>query len=59
MPSYAEGHSIVMLEALSMGLPLIARDVEEFREAFGENLLYFNNIEELDEKKFDKNKLEV
>ena len=59
MPSYAEGHSIVMLEALSMGLPLIARDVEEFREAFGENLLYFNNIKELVEKKFDKNNLEL
>ncbi|MEA3457712.1 MAG: glycosyltransferase family 4 protein [Candidatus Thermoplasmatota archaeon] len=59
MPSYAEGHSIVMLEALSMGLPLIARDVEEFREAFDGNLLYFKNIEELDEKKFDKETLEV
>ena len=59
MPSYAEGHSIVMLEALSMGLPLIARDVEEFREAFDGNLIYFQNIEELDEKKFDKNNLEL
>ena len=59
MPSYAEGHSIVMLEALSMGLPLIARDIEEFREAFGENLLYFHNINELNEKKFDKNNLEL
>jgi glycosyltransferase involved in cell wall biosynthesis len=47
MPSYAEGHSIVMLEALSMGLPLIARDVEEFREAFNDNLLYFSDINEI------------
>jgi len=42
MPSYAEGHSIVMLEALSMGLPIVARDIEEFREAFNNNLIYFN-----------------
>lgn len=47
MPSYAEGHSIVMLEALSMGLPMIARDNEEFREAFGENLLYFTEVEKI------------
>ena len=59
MPSYAEGHSIVMLEALSMGLPLIARDVEEFREAFGDNLLYFQNLTELNEEKFDKKSLET
>jgi len=54
MPSYAEGHSIVMLEALSMGLPLIARDVEEFREAFNDSLLYFSNIKELNENRLDQ-----
>lgn len=58
MPSYAEGHSIVMLEALSMNLPLIARDNEEFREAFSNNLIYFKNIDEIDEKKFSKDVLD-
>jgi glycosyltransferase involved in cell wall biosynthesis len=59
MPSYAEGHSIVMLEALSMRLPLIARDIEEFREAFNDNLLYFKNIEELDTCKFERKSLDI
>jgi len=54
MPSYAEGHSIVMLESLSMGLPMIARDNEEFREAFGDNLIYFKNVNQIDESFFDK-----
>lgn len=58
MPSYAEGHSIVMLEALAMKLPLIARDLEEFREAFADNLIYFNDSKEIDEHLFDINMLE-
>jgi len=53
MPSYAEGHSIVMLEALAMKLPVIARDLEEFREAFDDNLIYFKDIEDISEKMFD------
>ena len=59
MPSYAEGHSIVMLEALSMGLPMIARDVEEYREAFDDNLLYFSSLEKLSDSSFDKKTLET
>ena len=58
MPSYAEGHSIVMLEALSMGLPMIARDIEEFHEAFNENLLYFKSIDDIRDSFFDKKTLE-
>lgn len=54
MPSYAEGHSIVMLEALSMELPIIARDLEEFREAFNDNLIYFSNIEDINNTMFEK-----
>jgi glycosyltransferase involved in cell wall biosynthesis len=57
MPSYAEGHSIVMLEALSMKLPMIARDTEEYREAFNGMLSYFSNIDDLKNKTFsDENK---
>ena len=59
MPSYAEGHSIVMLEALSMGLPMIARDVEEFREAFQDNLLYFKKLDDITKKTFDKKTLDI
>jgi len=57
MPSYAEGHSIVMLESLSMKLPMIARDIEEFREAFGDNLIYFNDAKTIDKKTFNKDLL--
>jgi glycosyltransferase involved in cell wall biosynthesis len=46
MPSYAETFGLVNLEALSCGLPVVARDIPEFREIFGENLLYFGNIDE-------------
>jgi glycosyltransferase involved in cell wall biosynthesis len=58
MPSYAEGHSIVMLEALSMGLPMIARDLEEFREAFSDNLIYFTDIKDINKSMFSKTYLE-
>jgi 1,2-diacylglycerol-3-alpha-glucose alpha-1,2-galactosyltransferase len=57
MPSYAEGHSIVMLEALSMKLPMIARDLEEFREAFDDMLLYFSNVQDIKKEMFSKKTL--
>ncbi|HUU75987.1 MAG TPA: glycosyltransferase family 4 protein [Methanoregulaceae archaeon] len=43
MPSYAETFGLVILEALSCGLPIIARDIPEFREIFGDNILYFSD----------------
>ena len=43
MPSYAETFGLVILEALSCGLPVIARDIPEFREIFGDNILYFGD----------------
>lgn len=55
MPSYAEGHSIVMLEALAMRLPIIARDLEEFREAFNDTIIYFREIGELKDYLLDEN----
>lgn len=56
MPSFAEGHSIVMLEALSMNLPMIARDTEEFKEAFNGTLQYFNSVEDINEDMFSVSK---
>lgn len=41
MPSYAETFGLVILEALSSGLPVIARDIPEFHDIFGDNILYF------------------
>ncbi|HDR72680.1 MAG TPA: glycosyltransferase [Methanoculleus sp.] len=46
MPSYAETFGLVNLEALSCGLPVVAREIPEFREIFGENLAYFGNVDE-------------
>jgi glycosyltransferase involved in cell wall biosynthesis len=44
MPSYAETFGLVILEALSCRLPVIARDIPEFRDIFGSSILYFSNI---------------
>jgi 1,2-diacylglycerol-3-alpha-glucose alpha-1,2-galactosyltransferase len=46
MPSYAETFGLVILEALSCGLPVIARDIPEFHDIFGDNILYFRSRED-------------
>ncbi len=46
MPSHAETFGLVMLEALSCGLPVVARGIPEFREIFGDAVHFFNNREE-------------
>ena len=43
MPSYAETFGLVILEALACGLPVVARDIPEFHDIFGDNVLYFAN----------------
>ncbi len=45
MPSYAETFGLVILEALSCGLPVIARDIPEFHDIFGDRILYFGSRE--------------
>jgi 1,2-diacylglycerol-3-alpha-glucose alpha-1,2-galactosyltransferase len=46
MPSYAEGMSIVILEALASGLPCVVRKIPEFEEVFGPEGLYFSTTDE-------------
>jgi glycosyltransferase involved in cell wall biosynthesis len=46
MPSYAEGMSIVILEALASGLPCVVRKIPEFVEVFGPEGLYFSTTDE-------------
>ena len=43
MPSYAETFGLVILEALSCGLPVIARDIPEFHDIFDERILFFGD----------------
>lgn len=40
MPSLYEGHPLVMLEAMSQGVPVLAHDIAVMREAGGEAALY-------------------
>ncbi len=42
MPSYAETFGLVILEALACDLPVVARDIPEFREIFDEVVHFFN-----------------
>lgn len=46
MPSFAETFGLVILEAMSCGLPVVARGIPEFREIFGNSVHFFNNREE-------------
>jgi len=46
MPSFAETFGLVILEALSCGLPVIARDIPEFHDIYGKNILYFSDRED-------------
>jgi len=58
MPSYAETFGLVILEALSCGLPVIARDIPEFREIYGESILYFSDKSEVPALTEDEKALE-
>lgn len=46
MPSYAETFGLVILEALSCGLPVVARDIPEFREIFHEGVHFFRDADD-------------
>ena len=57
MPSYSEILVLVILEALSCGLPVVARGIPEFTGIFGGAAQFFNNVEEAGELIADDGKL--
>lgn len=46
MPTYAETFGLAVLEAQSCGLPVIARDIPEFREIYADSVRYFSTTGE-------------
>ncbi len=57
LPSYAEIMPMVLLEALATGVPVVARDIPEFREVFGDASLLFSDIYEAEGFMRDENAL--
>ena len=46
MPSYAETFGLVVLEALACNLPVVARNIPEFREIFDDGVHFFGTLDE-------------
>ncbi|EQA4698783.1 glycosyltransferase family 4 protein [Vibrio cholerae] len=44
--SYAEGFGLPLIEASSKGIPIIARDIDIFREVANEHAFYFSNTKD-------------
>jgi len=57
MPSYSEMFVLVILEALSCGLPVVARRIPEFKEIFGDVVQLFNDIDKAGEQITDEESL--
>ncbi|HWQ68253.1 MAG TPA: glycosyltransferase family 4 protein [Methanospirillum sp.] len=46
MPTFAETFGLAVLEAQGCGLPVLARNIPEFHEVYGESIRYFSTVEE-------------
>ena len=50
VPSLYEGFGLPIVESCTINTPVIANDIPVFRELFGDNLEYFNDVEDLKSK---------
>ncbi|PWR72740.1 glycosyltransferase family 4 protein [Methanospirillum lacunae] len=46
MPTFAETFGLAVLEAQACGLPVLARNIPEFHEVYGDTVRYFSTIED-------------
>ncbi len=46
MPTHAETFGLAVLEAQACGLPVIARNIPEFHEIYGDSIRYFSTVED-------------
>jgi glycosyltransferase involved in cell wall biosynthesis len=49
----------VILEALACGVPVVARDIPEFHDIFGDHILYFSDREEAEQLIRDEQSLKT
>ncbi|MBN1167221.1 MAG: glycosyltransferase family 4 protein [Methanospirillaceae archaeon] len=59
MPSYAETFGLVILEALSSGVPVLARNIPEFQEIFGSRISFFDTVEDATDLIHDETHLRI
>ena len=57
MPTHAETFGLAVLEAQACGLPVIARNIPEFHEVYGDTVQYFSTIEDASRELSDEGAL--
>ena len=59
MPTFAETFGLAVLEAQACGLPVIARDIPEFHEVYGDSVRYFSTRDDAGRELTDINALKA
>jgi glycosyltransferase involved in cell wall biosynthesis len=59
MPTFAETFGLAVLEAQACGLPVIARDIPEFQEVYGDTIRYFSTVSDASRELEDERTLKT